>query len=417
VARIFADLTPLRESAPFRRLWIGHSVGTVGQQMTGVAVALQVYDLTGSSLAVGLVGLFQFVPLVVLGLYGGALLDRLDRRRVALVASLGLWACTLAFVAQAMAGIGSVAVLYGIIAVQAGFFALSNPARNAIVPRLVSMRLLPAANALNTLTWGLAFTLGPVIAGFVIAAAGTTTIVYVMDLALFAVAVWAMWRLPALPPEGRAPDAPRGWASVLAGLRFLKGKRNLQMSFYLDMAAMVFGMPRALFPAIATMWFGGSLADVALIVGLLSAAPAVGSLVASALSGPLGGVRRQGRAVFVSILVWGAAIAIFGVWHWLPAALALLAIAGGADTVSAIFRATILQAATPDDYRGRLQGIHTVVVVGGPRLGDVEAGAMAAAFGETISAASGGLLCIVAAVGLIAWSPAYLKYDARHPVP
>lgn len=417
MARIFADLTPLRESAPFRRLWIGHSVGTVGQQMTGVAVALQVYDLTGSSLAVGLVGLFQFVPLVVLGLYGGALLDRLDRRRVALVASLGLWACTLAFVAQAMAGIGSVGVLYGIIAVQAGFFALSNPARNAIVPRLVSMRLLPAANALNTLTWGLAFTLGPVIAGFVIAAAGTTTIVYVMDLALFAVAVWAMWRLPALPPEGRPPDAPRGWASVLAGLRFLKGKRNLQMSFYLDMAAMVFGMPRALFPAIATMWFGGSLADVALIVGLLSAAPAVGSLVASALSGPLGGVRRQGRAVFVSILVWGAAIAIFGVWHWLPAALALLAIAGGADTVSAIFRATILQAATPDDYRGRLQGIHTVVVVGGPRLGDVEAGAMAAAFGETISAASGGLLCIVAAVGLIAWSPAYLKYDARHPVP
>ena len=417
MARLLADLTPLRESPPFRRLWVGHSVGTAGQQMTSVAVALQVYELTGSSLAVGLTGLFQFVPLVVLGLYGGALLDRVDRRKVALASTLGLWGCTLALVAQALAGVGSVGVLYAIIAVQSGCFAFSNPARNAIVPRLVPLSLLPAANALNTLTWGIAFTLGPVLAGLVIAAAGTTTVVYVIDLVLFAVAVWAMWSLPSLPPEGVAAGAPRGWASVLEGLRFLRGKRNLQMSFYLDLAAMVFGMPRALFPAIATMWFGGSLADVALVVGLLSAAPAVGSLIASALSGPLGGVRRQGLAVFVSILVWGAAITVFGIWHWLPAALVLLGIAGGADTVSAIFRATILQAATPDDYRGRLQGIHTVVVVGGPRLGDVESGAVAAAFGETISAASGGLLCIVAAIGLVAWAPSFLKYDSRHPVP
>ncbi len=417
VAGLFADLTPLRESAPFRRLWIGHSVGTVGQQMTGVAVALQVYDLTGSSFAVGLVGLFQFFPLVVLGLYGGALLDRLDRRKVALYSTIGLWGCTLAFVAQAFAGVGSVAVLYAIIAVQAGFFAFSNPARNSIVPRLVPIGLLPAANALNTLTWGLAFTLGPVIAGLVVAAAGTTSVVYFIDLVLFAVAVWAMWRLPTLPPEGVPAHAPRGWASVLEGLRFLRGKRNLQMTFYLDMAAMFFGMPRALFPAIAAMWFGGSLSSVALIVGLLSAAPAVGSFIASALSGPLGGVRRQGLAVFVSILVWGGSIAVFGVWHWLPAALVLLAIAGAADTVSAIFRATILQAATPDDFRGRLQGIHTVVVVGGPRLGDVESGTVAKAFGETISAASGGLLCVVAAIGLVVWCPSFLKYDGRHPVP
>lgn len=417
MARIFADLTPLRESAPFRRLWIGHSVGTIGQQMTGVAVALQIYDLTGSSFAVGLVGAFQFVPLVILGLYGGALLDRVDRRKVAVFSTLGLWACTVAFVTQAILGLGSVAALYAIIAVQSGFFAFSNPARNSIVPRLVPISLLPAANALNTLTWGISFTLGPVLAGFVVAAAGTTTVVYFIDLALFAVAVWAMWRLPSLPPEGIPAHAARGWASVLEGLRFLRGKRNLQMSFYLDMAAMVFGMPRALFPAIATLWFGGSVADVALVVGLLAAAPAVGSLLASTFSGPLGAVRRQGLAVFIAILVWGSAIAIFGVWHWLPAALALLAIAGAADSVSAIFRATILQAATPDDFRGRLQGIHTVVVVGGPRLGDVESGAVAALFGETISAATGGLLCIVAAVGLVAWAPSFLKYDARHPVP
>jgi MFS family permease len=417
MARIFADLTPLRESPPFRRLWIGHSVGTAGQQMTSVAVALEVYDLTGSSWAVGLTGFFQLVPLVVLGLYGGALLDRFDRRRVALIATIGLWASTLAFVAQSLAGLDSVAVLYAIIAVQSGFFAVANPARQAIIPRLVPTHLLPAANALNTLTWGLAFTIGPVVAGFVIAGSGTVTTVYALDLVVFAIAVWAMWRLPSMPPEGVAPDAPRGWRSVLEGIRFLKGKRNLQMSFYLDIVAMVFGMPRALFPAIATAWYGGSLTDVALIVGLLSAAPAVGSIIATVLSGPLGRVRRQGLAVVISICVWGSAIAVFGLVRELPVALVLLAIAGGADSVSAIFRSTILQAATPDDYRGRLQGIFTVVVVGGPRLGDVEAGAVAEVFGETVSAVSGGVLCLVFTGALVAAVPAFLRYDAEHPVP
>jgi MFS family permease len=180
---------------------------------------------------------------------------------------------------------------------------------------------------------------------------------------------------------------------------------------------MVFGMPRALFPAIATAWYGGSLADVALIVGLLSAAPAVGSIVATVLSGPLGKVRRQGLAVVISICIWGGAIAVFGLVRALPVALILLAIAGGADSVSAIFRSTILQAATPDDYRGRLQGIFTVVVVGGPRLGDVEAGAVAEVFGETVSAVSGGLLCILFTGVLVAAVPAFLRYDAEHPVP
>jgi MFS family permease len=417
MARLFADLTPLRESAPFRRLWIGHSVGTAGQQMTSVAVALEVYDITGSSWAVGLTGLFQLVPLVVLGLYGGALLDRFDRRRVALITTIGLWVTTLAFVVQSLAGVGSVALLYAIIAVQSGFFAVANPARQAIIPRLVPLHLLPAANALNTLTWGLAFTIGPVAAGFIIAWSGTVTTVYVLDLVVFAIAVWAMWRLPSMPPEGVAPGAARGWRSVLEGIRFLKGKRNLQMSFYLDIVAMVFGMPRALFPAIATAWYGGSLADVAFIVGLLSAAPAVGSVVATVFSGPLGRVRRQGLAVVISICVWGGAIAVFGLVRELPVALLLLAIAGGADSVSAIFRSTILQAATPDEYRGRLQGIFTVVVVGGPRLGDVEAGAVAEVFGEAVSAVSGGLLTIVFAGVLVAAVPAFLRYDAEHPVP
>lgn len=417
MARLFVDLTPLRESAAFRRLWIGHSVGTAGQQMTSVAVALEVYDLTGSSWAVGLTGLFQLVPLVVLGLYGGALLDRFDRRRVALIATAGLWASTLAFVVQSLAGVNSVALLYAIIAVQAGFFAVANPARQAIVPRLVPMHLLPAANALNTLTWGLAFTIGPVLAGFLIAGTGTVTTVYALDLVVFAISVWAMWRLPSLPPEGVAPDAARGWRSVLEGLRFLKGKRNLQMTFYQDIVAMVFGMPRALFPAIAAQWYGGTTQEIALTLGLLSAAPAAGALVSGVLSGPLGHVRWQGRAIVVSIMVWGAAIAAFGLVRWLPLALLLLAVAGAADNVSAVFRTTILQAATPDEYRGRLQGVFTVVVAGGPRLGDVEAGTVAALAGETFSVVSGGLACIAGSAILAAKSPQFWRYDARHPVP
>jgi MFS family permease len=168
--------------------------------------------------AVGLTGLFQLVPLVVLGLYGGALIDRFDRRKVALIATVGLWASTLAFVLQSLAGADSVALLYAIIAVQSGFFAVANPARQAIVPRLVPLHLLPAANALNTLTWGLAFTIGPVIAGFLIAGTGTVSTVYLLDLVVFGIAVWAMWRLPSLPPEGVAPNAARGWRSVLEAI-------------------------------------------------------------------------------------------------------------------------------------------------------------------------------------------------------
>jgi MFS family permease len=230
--------------------------------------------------------------------------------------------------------------------------------------------------------------------------------------------VWAMWRLPSMPPIPVAGERPRaGWSAVREGFAFLRGKRNLQMTFYEALIAMVFGMPRALFPAIAAQWYGGSVADVALVLGLLSAAPALGALASSVLSGPLGRIRWQGRAIVLSIVVWGVAITAFGLVRWLPAALLLLAVAGAADNVSAVFRATILQAATPDAYRGRLQGVFTVVVAGGPRLGDVEAGVVAAAFGEAFSVVSGGIACVVLASALATRFPAFMRYDARDPVP
>ena len=419
MARIFADLTPLRVSAPYRRLWAGLGISNVGQQMTSVAVGLQVYDLTKSSFMVGLVGLFQLIPLIGFGLYGGTLSDAFDRRLVGLISALGLWGCSLLFMLQSALSINSVGVLFLVVAVQSAFFAVGNPARQAIIPRLVPKEMLPAANALSMITWNIGFTLGPLIGGLVIAAFGTVSAAYVIDVVAFAIVVWAMWRLPSLPPILIAGDVrPRaGWGAVKEGFVFLKGKRNLQMSFYEDIIAMVFGMPRALFPAIAAQWYGGSMREVATVLGFLAAAPAIGALLSSIFSGPLGAVRAQGRWVIISIVVWGSTIAAFGMVRWLPLALLFLIIAGAADNVSAIFRTTIMQAATPDEYRGRLQGIFTVVVAGGPRLGDVEAGAVAAVAGEAFSVISGGVICVVLALGLGRAMPSFWKYDARHPIP
>jgi MFS family permease len=419
VARLFADLTPLRVSPPFRRLWASIGISSIGQQMTAVAVGLQVWDLTRSSLMVGLVGLAQLIPLVGFGLYGGTLSDAYDRRTVGLIAACGLWLCSFAFLTQSLLQSTSVAVLYLIVAVQSAFFAVGNPARQAIIPRIISGDLLPAANALGMVTFNLGFTLGPLLGGLLVAATGTVSTPYAIDVVAFALVAWAMVRLPRLPPivEPGATRPRAGWSAVKEGFVFLRGKINLQMTFYEDLVAMVFGMPRALFPAIAALWYGGSTRDVALTLGLLSAAPAAGALVSGLLSGPLGHVRWQGRAIVGAIIVWGLAITAFGLVRWLPLALLLLAIAGAADNVSAVFRSTILQSATPDEYRGRLQGVFTVVVAGGPRLGDVEAGAVAVLFGETISVVSGGLICVGLAVGLAAKFPGFLKYDARHPVP
>lgn len=419
VARVFADITPLRVSAPYRRLWIGLSVSNIGQQITAVAVGLQIYDMTKSSLMVGLVGLAQVVPLVGFGLYGGTLSDAFDRRRVGIVTAIGLWACAVLFLIQSLLDLDSVGLLYLIIAVQSGFFAVGAPARQAIIPRLVSRDLLPAANALGTMSWNIGFTVGPLVAGGLVAATGTIAAPYLVDAIAFTVLIWSMWRLPSLPPtpdaSGRVTRA--GWRAVGEGLAFIRGKRNLQMIFYEDLAAMIFGMPRALFPAIAALWYGGTTQQVALTLGLLSAAPAIGGVLSSLLSGPIGTVRYQGRAIVISIIIWGSAITAFGFTRTLVLALFFLAIAGAADNVSAILRNTMLQAAVPDDFRGRLQGVNTVVIAGGPRLGDVEAGVVASLGGEAFSVISGGVACTVIAIGLAVRFPGFWRYDARDPVP
>jgi MFS family permease len=415
---VVADITPLRVSPDYRRLWLGTGVSMLGQQMTVVAVAIQVYLLTGSSFDVGLIGAFALVPLVVFGLYGGAIADAVDRRRLILTTSSAIMLLSVVLFVQASLHNGSVALLYAVIAVQSGFFAVNNPARNAILPRLIGIDLLPSANALSQVTGNLGLTLGPLLGGAVIGTSGVKA-AYAVDVLTALVAVYAAWRLPAIPPlpgndgEVASVRGRAGLASVLEGLRFLRTRTNLLMSFLVDIVAMVFGMPRALFPAVAVKIYHGGAGTV----GLLSAAPAVGALLGALFSGRLPRIRKQGRAVLLAIVVWGLSIAAFGLVSALWVGLALLAVAGCADVVSAVFRSTILQVATPDALRGRLQGVFIVVVTGGPRLGDVESGSVASVFGERVSIVSGGLLCIVGIGALTAAFPRFARYNASNPQP
>ncbi|RAN77639.1 MFS transporter [Bacillus sp. SRB_336] len=426
--KLLADVTPLKESPAFRRLWLGNGLSSIGTQLTVVAVSLEVYDLTRSTLAVGMLGLVALVPLVFAGLYGGSIADAHDRRRVALLSSAVLWLVTIGIATQAWLGLGNVWILYGLIAVQSAAAGVNGSARSAIVPRLVRLELLPAANALSMIVMGLGTTIGPLMAGILVANVGYGW-TYTVDVLSFSASLWALFKLPPMPPlPGETGSVQRaGLKSVLEGFRFLGTRHNVRMTFLVDMCAMVFALPRALLPAIGAVWLGGGQQTA----GVLLASIAAGSFLAALFSGPLGAVRRQGLAVVWSITVWGAAIAGLGgavlaggrhtpdgaVSPWIVGAVAALVVAGVADSISSVFRSTILQSATPDHLRGRLQGIFVVVVTGGPRLGDVFSGSTGQWLGEGWAAVTGGLLCIAAVWGLAAWQRGFIRYDARHPEP
>ncbi|MEP6761152.1 MAG: MFS transporter [Sporichthyaceae bacterium] len=407
---LLTDVAPLRFSADYRRLWFGLSISQLGQQMTAVALAIQVYAITRSSFAVGVVGICAFVPLVVFGLYGGAIADSMDRRRLALVASTGLWLLSIVLATQAVLGLRSVLLLYIVAALQAACYAVNNPARAAIIPRLLPPPLLPAANALSTASFNLGFTVGPLLGGVMIGWLGLSA-AYLVDCVTFTAALYALWRLPPVPPEDEVRRA--GLQSVLEVLRYLRTRPNVLMTFLVDLCAMVLAQPRALFPAIAGSFFGGGTRTV----GLLAASPAIGSLVAVVFSGPLGRVRRQGRAILVCVLAYGAAVAAFGLTRAVALGVLLLAVSGAADMVSSVFRNTVLQVATPDAMRGRLQGVFIVVVAGGPRLGDFTAGTVAAISTEAFAVVTGGCACMVAVGLLAARYRGFARYDARNPQP
>lgn len=413
--RVLADLTPLRESPHFRRLWFGQMVSWIGQQMTAMAVSLQVYAITGSSFSVGVVGLCSLVPLVIFGLYGGAIADAVDRRKLGLASSCGATVLSGVLAGAALLDLRQVWLLYAIVALQSVCFALNSPARSSMIPRLLPAEQLPAANALASLAGGLGTMVGPMLGGVFVGLWGYQA-AYLIDVVTFSASLYAMWRLPSMKPErdgSTSAGSRRGWASVLDGLRFLAGRPNLRMTFFTDMAAMVLAQPRVLFPAIAVIWFAGD----AKTVGLLIAAPAVGALLGGLFSGWLGRIHRQGLAVLVSVACWGAAVAVFGLTRNLWLGLFFLALAGCADTVSMVFRNTMLQAAAPDDMRGRLQGVFIVVVAGGPRLGDFLAGSAADLFSPGTAIVGEGLACIAVVVTLAAVQPRFARYDSRNPVP
>jgi MFS family permease len=372
--------------------------------LTQVAVPVQVYALTRSSLDVGLVGLAGLVPIVVLGLYGGAVADVIDRRKLYLWSSLAAWLITLALLAQTLLAVGSVGLILALVFVQSGAFAISSSARGAIIPRIVEPELVAAANTLAFTVSNIGQVLGPLIAGVLIALDNGYAYAYAADAVLFTAALYSALRLPTIPP-GEGAGRALGLRSVLDGLAFIATRPVLIMSFAVDIAAMVLAMPRALFPAMADARFHGA-------VGPLYAAIAIGSVLAGLSSGWIGRVRRQGRALALACAAWGGAVAIAGLAPQLWLVVLLLAAAGAADLVSAVYRQTILQTYAPDEMRGRMQGVFIAVVAGGPRLGDVRAGATAAVTGATVSWVAGGIACVVVVLVSALLVRSFWTYDA-----
>lgn len=411
---VFADTRPLANPY-YRRLWLASIVTVIGAQLTVVAVPAQIYADTGSSAYVGLAGLFGLVPLVVFGLWGGALADAMDRRTLLIISTIGIGLTSAAFWAQAVLGNTNVWVLLCLFSVQQAFFAVNQPTRSAILPKLISGELLPAANSLNMTVTQAGAIAGPLVAGALIPVLGFSWLYFIDTVTLLATLVAAV-RLPRLPVEG-AIGSP-GLRSIVDGLVYLGGHPILLMSFLVDIIAMVFGMPRALFPQMAHQSFGGPESG-GLAFALLFAAIPAGAVLGGVLSGWVSRVRRQGLAVIVAVLVWGAAMLLFGLVSgladgqagvFLAAAVLMLVVGGAADMASAAFRVSMLQDAAEDDVRGRLQGVFIVVVAGGPRVADVVHGTAAAAVGTAAAAAGGGLLVIVGTVLAALAVPAFVRY-------
>jgi MFS family permease len=398
------DLGPLRKSRDLRFLFAGQLVSMLGGQFTMVAVPYQVYTLTRSSLDVGLVSLATLLPLIAGGLVGGSLADAVDRRLMLLVSQLLGALCAVGLAVNADAGT-ALWPLFALPAAAAGFAVAGESGLSAILPNLAGRSDTATVNAMFQALMQFGMVAGPALAGLLLAGAGVR-FVYWMDAASLAVAMVATSLMAPQRPAGTSH--PPGLRSIAAGFAHLRGRPVIQGVFLIDINATVFGGPTAVFPALARTVFHGG----ARTLGLLYAAPGAGALLGAVATGWVHRVRRQGRAVIIAVIVWGAAITCFGLAHWLPLALALLAVAGWADVVSAVFRGTILQLAAPDDLRGRLMGVQMAVVTGGPRIGNAESGAVANAFGATTSVVSGGLACIGGALALARLLPAFSRQQA-----
>lgn len=407
-----ADTRPLATPA-YRRLWLAGVVTVIGAQLSVVAVPTQIYQLTGSSAWVGLTGLFGLVPLVVFGLWGGAIADAMDRRMLLLVSGAGIAASSLLLWVTSATGVGGVWLILSLFAVQTAFLAVNQPTRNAVIPRLLPADQLPAANALNMTVFQFGAIAGPLLAGVLIPVIGLSTL-YLIDAVALLATLWATWRLPVMPPEPQAAGtAPRraGFKEIVDGFRYAAAYPILLVSFLIDVVAMAFGMPRVVFPEISQSVFGDP-PEGGLALGLLFAAIPIGMVVAGLFSGWLHRVRRQGVAVTVAICVWGLSVALFGLTSSLWLAVLFLAVGGAADLVSSVYRSSMLQTVATDEMRGRMQGVFIVVVAGGPRLADLWHGPAAATVGPGLAATIGGVLVIVFALAVVRRFPMFWTYRA-----
>ncbi|HXV93835.1 MAG TPA: MFS transporter [Pseudonocardia sp.] len=403
-----ADTRPLRTPA-YRRLWLAGIVTVIGAQLSVVAVPTQIYQLTGSSAYVGLTGLFGLVPLVVFGLWGGAIADAVDRRVLLLVTGTGIAVSALALWVVAASGVGGVWTILVLFAVQSAFLAVNQPTRNAVIPRLLPAEQIPAANALNMTVFQMGAIAGPLLAGVLIPVVGLPTL-YLLDAVALLATLWATWRLPAVPPRPGVRTRA-GFRSVVEGVRYAALHKVLLVSFLIDVVAMGFGMPRVVFPEMSVTVFGDPPGG-GLALGLLFAAIPAGMVLAGLFSGWLHRVRRHGVAVTVAICVWGLGVALFGLTQSLWLAVLFLAVAGAGDLVSSVYRSSMLQTVATDEMRGRMQGLFIVVVAGGPRLADMWHGPAAAAAGPGAAATAGGIAVVVLAVVVVVVFPQFWRYRA-----
>jgi ENTS family enterobactin (siderophore) exporter len=391
---LLVDISPLRLDRDYRYIWLGQAISGVGSQVTRIALPYQIFVLTGSTLAVGAIAGVQLIAILLFAMGGGAIADSVDRRRLLLVTQAGLAVSSLGLAALATMASPPLLALFGIAFVSAALGAVDSPARSSSIPRLVPAERLPSAIALNQLVFQATSVIGPAIGGVILGTAGLTA-AYLLDVGTYSAAMVAVFVIRPLPPLD--PLARASIAAVREGLRFAASKRVILSTFAIDLNAMIFGMPSALWPVLALDVFHAGPAGV----GLLAAAPGAGAFVGALLSGWVAGVRRVGRAVIIAVAVWGAAIVAFGLATFsFGLALFFLAIAGAADVLSAVFRSTIVQLETPDALRGRVSALHILVVTSGPRLGDVEAAAVAAVAGAQFSVVSGGLLCLLGVIAV-----------------
>lgn len=407
--RLLLDTAPLRHDRDYRWLWSGQVVSGIGNQITRVALPYQVFVLTGSTLAVGALTLVQLLPILLFALGAGSLADAMDRRRLLIITQAGMAVCSAVLFLLAASGTPPLAALFVVAFVAAGVGAVDQPTRSSSIPRLVPPERLPAAIALNQLNFQTASIAGPAIGGVLIATVGLAG-AYAVDALSFTATLGALLVMRPLPPLREA--ARPGIAAIAEGLRFARRAPSVLASFVIDLNAMIFGMPTSLFPILALEVFKVGPEGF----GLLAAAPAAGSFVAALVSGWVSSVRRVGRAVIVAVIGWGLAITAFGLATFsFPLAWLCLALAGAADMYSAVFRSSIVQLQTPDALRGRVMSIHGLVVTSGPRIGDLEAAAVASVVGPQAAVVSGGLLCLVGVAVVMRAFPELVGHTVRRP--